>query len=159
MANSASPTRLQAINAVKAWLKANGVKTFRVGWFDPGSDGAGKCALPLAAFILEPARFDPSGSGSYREDQELRVILWYPSDGSAWTSDTYGGWTKVWTMHDDLLAGPKSIGQFFPQYGSAQFVAEIESWEEYWWYMNKGTPLGVEMTLRLHVRIGPDSIA
>ncbi len=155
--NDASPGRALAFAQIRAWLEALGVKSFRYGWFQPGEDGAGGCSYPLAAFVPdEGARFDPSSSGSYHEHETIKIIFWFERDGDTPYSATYGGWKKVWEFHDQIFAGPKSIGQYFQQFGSAQFNIEATRWEDYW-FLQDG-PLAAELTIETKISIGPNSI-
>lgn len=156
-ANDASPGRALAFAQIRLWLEKLGVKSFRYGWFQPGEDGAGACSFPLAAFVPdEGARFDPSGNGSYRESETIKIILWFEGDGDTPYSKTYGGWTKVWEFHDQVFAGANSVGQFFPQFGTAQFIIEPTRWEDYW-FLTDGL-LAAELTIETHIRIGPEFI-
>lgn len=166
MANSAAPSRAQVYAQIMAFLAANGVVSFRMGWFEQGNEGAGTCQMPLAAIMPEPITPNPT-HGGFDEEERIKIVVWFDGDGSGPYSDTLGGWfstdsTKYtpFRFHDDITSGTNSLAEWFPTkaglgFGSGQFIATLDAFEEYWWTPVDGGPLGVEMTLKLNISAGP----
>ena len=167
MSNSAAPTRAQVYAQIKAFLAANGVASTRMGWFQPGDEGAIDCQFPLAAIMPEPITPNPT-HGGFDEEERIKIVVWFAGDGDGPYSATWGGWQSAnendytpFRFHDDITSGSNSLAEWFPTkagygFGSGQFIATLDAFEEYWWTpMQAGGPIGVEMTLKLNISAGP----
>lgn len=160
MSNSAAPTRTQVFSTIKRFLEDNGVVSFRIGWFQPGDEGATGCQFPLAAFMPEPVTPGPT-HGGFDTEERIKIALWFEGDGTGPYSETFGGFSKVFDFYDEITSGSKSLAEWFPTasglgYGSGQFIATLDGWEEYWWTpMQAGGAIGCEMTLKFNLSAGP----